>query len=590
LLQTLLQLHSLATTKTKKNLKNSVQEDAVDFDSQKDQNSTFSPTDSFVGGGYKSLNLILSFSLFSQVLGCNPGEYVVRTNFCQVCSWGSYCPDGVSTYICPAGSYCPSGSKNPVGCPAGYYYPGALTGKWALSDCITQTICPAGHYCPPGTVTPLDCPAGYFYGSSTGKISAANCTAVVCSEGYYCPTDGTATTPIICPAAHYCPSGSATPLDCPAGYFYGSYTGKRSLQDCVETQFICRPGYYCPNESKPEKICSQGYYCPSEGITTPLICPAAYYCPSGTITPVACPAGYFYGSSTGKMSQNDCTATGEICPAGYYCPAGSITLNLCPEGTYSFEQGSLSCEKCPSGTYSSTKGNLWPNTCQKCPKGSYANGGGSSICTQCPEGTYSDEEGSSQCKACPSGFMSSSSRIGCTDCPATTYRDRRSNGQCLAITSTLDNEVDDDALRNSIGIPIPINIKDALLEMTPERKGRLTTVLSDDQLRSLGPQDLERLARGNFSQNIDVITNLVLKSRKLLFSEPLFQTSFTAKYLNQYVYPTCHPNGRNVELFNLSIALSDPSINVEELTSRFVACVWKNGANITQFLNFLPLQ
>ena len=148
--------------------------------------------------------------------------------------------------------------------------------------------CPAGSFCPNITASPIDCPDGFY---SLGF-------ATVCTE---------------CPAGHFCDTArkDSVPLPCPAGHY-----SNKSATECE----MCSSGYACKGSdispTPPSGLCSLGFYCP-DGLREEA-------CPSGT-----------YGNVTGAASQEEgCPA----CPSGYYCPAATrgypthgYILNLCSE-------------------------------------------------------------------------------------------------------------------------------------------------------------------------------------------------------------------------------------------------------------------
>jgi len=123
--------------------------------------------------------------------------------------------------------------------------------------------------------------------------------------------------------------------------------------------------------------------------------------------------------------------------------------------------------------------------------------------------------------------------------------------------------------------------------MTQARKTKLLNVLTDDQMRDFSADNLGKLANGTAPLSVDTVTNLVLVSRRLLFSEPLFQTAFTAIWLDRYSYPTCEPSGKNAELFSIAITLNDESLDITGYLSTFLACTWQNSVSDTAFLDFL---
>lgn len=220
---------------------------------------------------------------------------------CLICPIGSFCPEGaIEPTICPVGFYCEEGTgsvenvssgndepstKCPAGqyqpeegrdycltCPPGYYCQTeglsaivdamkCSAGHWCKSSSVTPTPfsksygdqCQAGTYCDEGSAYEHDCPPGYACPNAgmqmtdlTDSGTFSN-TQYFCSEGYFCASAATTTTPSIlaegggiCPAGHYCPSpdpensnesGTHVPHPCEPGTYRQSTGGYTLLDD-----------------------------------------------------------------------------------------------------------------------------------------------------------------------------------------------------------------------------------------------------------------------------------------------------------------------------------------------------------------------
>jgi len=156
----------------------------------------------------------------------------------------------------------------------------------------------------------------------------------------------------------------------------------------------------------------------------------------------------------------------------------------------------------------------------------------------------------------------------------------------VSINAAIDTE-SDAGLRNAIGFPIDVSIKDALNGTSQARKARLAKVLSDEQMLDFSDADLEKLANGMYPLSVETVTDLVTGSRKLFFSDPLLQTSFTAKWLDRLSYPLCEPSGKNAEVLVIALSLTNPSIDIGNYLSTFIACLWQTSLNAPYFLDFL---
>ncbi|KNA20495.1 hypothetical protein SOVF_051940 isoform D [Spinacia oleracea] len=106
-----------------------------------------------------------------------------RTDDCQPCCEGFFCPHGLTCMIpCPLGSYCPLGSFNKTtGVCDPYHYqlpqgqPNHSCGGadvWADIDSSGDVFCPAGSYCP-STVEKEPCNSGHY--CRTGSTSQSRC-------------------------------------------------------------------------------------------------------------------------------------------------------------------------------------------------------------------------------------------------------------------------------------------------------------------------------------------------------------------------------------------------------------------------------
>ncbi|CAH9094531.1 unnamed protein product [Cuscuta europaea] len=151
----------------------------------------------------KSTNFVTlnkNCNLSSWNSGCDPGwacsvgkdvavdlknmkEIPTRTNNCQPCCEGFFCPHGLTCMLpCPLGSYCPLAKLNEAtaGCdPYNYQVqPGQSNqtcgGADMWADIITghDLFCPAGSYCPT-TIQKIPCDSGHY--CRTGSTTQTKC-------------------------------------------------------------------------------------------------------------------------------------------------------------------------------------------------------------------------------------------------------------------------------------------------------------------------------------------------------------------------------------------------------------------------------
>eukprot|EP01022_Parablepharisma_sp_SALTPOND_P011564 TRINITY_DN1484_c0_g1_i1.p1 TRINITY_DN1484_c0_g1~~TRINITY_DN1484_c0_g1_i1.p1 ORF type:complete len:805 (+),score=10.50 TRINITY_DN1484_c0_g1_i1:2730-5144(+) len=213
-----------------------------------------------------------------------------------------------------------------------------------------------GYYCPNGAKQA--CPAGYYSGSRTGLRTMDEC--------------------IICPAGFYCPLGEPDPIPAPV---------------VILLSFTRNQGHYNPwmGMSSVEAMlkCPQSYPCTVTGLSMYKGPPCAlgYYCPAGTSSPTqfACPAGT-YSNSHYAVSEYDCLP----CPRGYACDSKSTqeTLQPCDPGHYC-PRGTptTTTYPCPAGTYRLETKARRLEDCLPCPHGNYCPAG-TSVLPDCPEGYY----------------------------------------------------------------------------------------------------------------------------------------------------------------------------------------------------------
>ena len=226
-------------------------------------------------------------------------------------------------------------AEYPFTCSAGLV--GDTYDSWAQSGPLCASPCPAGHSCAAATVVPK-----------------------MCNTGTYCPT------------------GSAAPIDCPAGF-----VGRAPKLEFASQCDVCRPGGMCPAGSANETPCALGTHAPSTQSARCSACPAGKYpdvkgqtgckecppsghfCPAGSAAPVACLAGT-WSSTSGLSSREQCTD----CPMGSFCGEGVSQPHPCPAGSVGRQHrlGDVSdCLDCPYPTTSAV---------------------GSSVCAFCQEAHY----------------------------------------------------------------------------------------------------------------------------------------------------------------------------------------------------------
>ncbi|TQD76072.1 hypothetical protein C1H46_038384 [Malus baccata] len=135
-------------------------------------------------------------NLTSWISGCEPGwacrvgpneqvdlensqDIPARTQSCQPCCEGFFCPHGLTCMIsCPSGSYCPQATLNKstgVCEPYNYQLPPGQPNHtcgganlWADVGTSSEVFCSAGSYCPT-TVKSIPCSSGYVYKSELGS-------------------------------------------------------------------------------------------------------------------------------------------------------------------------------------------------------------------------------------------------------------------------------------------------------------------------------------------------------------------------------------------------------------------------------------
>ena len=437
---------------------------------------------------------------------CPAGTYQDErgNDTCKACPTGSYCEVNTTTpEDCPPGHYCPSmtehGTEFP--CPNGTYSnvsrlgavsecqqctPGMYCGRTGLTNpsglcdagavCYggdvkaTGVVCPSGRYCPEGTYSPVTCPAGTST-LAVGLQEEGDCGA--CPKGFYCPINGTDSSPILCTAGYYCPTGTTNPvgydnLNCPTGSKCpegsdlpvpctgGTYQNERGNDTCkacpvgsycevnTTTPEDCPPGHYCPsmteygtkhacpngtysNVSRLGAVsecqqCTPGMYCGTAGLLEPTsVCSAGYFC--GVGASVAQPHDSdgnhvsYSGETCVDVSDN---STNDICPPGHYCPAGSPAPVQCPPGTNTSSLGLSSvgeCQACVKGYYCPLNGTVLAT--RQCLAGYY-----------CPSGTSNPADFDNL--VCPSGHHCPVGVDYPIPCPAGTYQDERGNDTCKA--------------------------------------------------------------------------------------------------------------------------------------------------------------
>lgn len=293
--------------------------------------------------------------------------------------------------------------------------------------------CPAGSYCIQGEEYPRKCPKG-TYNRLMRQYEESTCKD--CLRGSNCNRAGIANyNDFLCPPGYWCPEGTSNPNPCPVGTFRpnkGAYEEgpieyKKTASSAAKC-FICVEGFYCDKAATTvPKLCPAGTYCP-QGSTQFTSCPAGFYCPPRSAEPILCPAG------------NYCIVNSDMyfkCEFGTYCPPGSDMPIPCPDGmygsgninNYSVETG---CKACGRGLYSTRES---PNDCRDCPAGYVCLGGTSSATPQdaeedggyeCPEGHYCPP-GSFKEQECPIGHYSkvkgTKFRSDCIKCMTSYYND-----------------------------------------------------------------------------------------------------------------------------------------------------------------------
>lgn len=194
------------------------------------------------------------------------------------CPNGTYGPNDGQKDIagclpCTAGKHCETEGLQAITgeCAAGFYCKDTSIFPFPSIDNIYSKFgeCPRGHYCPKAVTTPTPCPVGKFSNAlmAIDATTCISCTAgfycastglsaptAPCEPGFYCPTGSTSAVPSAtpCPVANFCPQGSATPTECPIGY----YNDNPKQGKCN----ACPKGYYCYQGIR--KTCPKGYICP----------------------------------------------------------------------------------------------------------------------------------------------------------------------------------------------------------------------------------------------------------------------------------------------------------------------------------------
>ncbi|KAI4300297.1 hypothetical protein L6164_033689 [Bauhinia variegata] len=119
----------------------------------------------------------------NQKVDLNAAETPIRTNDCQPCCEGFFCPQGMTCMIpCPLGSYCPLATLNE-----------------------TTGMCdPYSYQIPPGETN-------HSCGSADIWTGVNNNSDIFCSPGSYCPSP---IRKVSCSSGHYCRTGSTNQLRC----------------------------------------------------------------------------------------------------------------------------------------------------------------------------------------------------------------------------------------------------------------------------------------------------------------------------------------------------------------------------------------
>ena len=326
------------------------------------------------------------------IIECPEGEYcelgTTNPTPCSIGTWSN--STGLATQSecqdCIGGHYCDSlGQTQPTGlCSEGYYCSSGASTS-TPTDGVTGDQCTAGHYCPNGTTVPIQCAAG-TYMQGLGASSCLPCTA-----GFFC-IDGYNLT--ICPVGYYCPEGTGhDQQSCPVGTF-SNFTGLIHEDNCTQ----CSEGMYCDSLAAVQEAgtCNQGFYClsgaesatpVSGGTANAGVCPAGSYCPAGTGNPIPCPRGT-YSNTTQLTQDSECTD----CPNGQYCGTTGLTAPTddCDPGYYCLT-GSKQKQP-PDGA-----------TGGECPVSHYCPAGTSDP-IPCAAGTYNPNTQQASCFSCQAGF------------------------------------------------------------------------------------------------------------------------------------------------------------------------------------------
>lgn len=402
---------------------------------------------------------------FARQYPCNNGSYNNVTGSqsdaaCQLCSPGSYCPQ--------------PGLEEPAGlCSGGWYCTiGSWTGQPAVlgidsgssCDCPAQSIggkCVAGEFCPPGGSSALPCTPGYY--CATEGLSAVTGG---CQAGSYCTGSATMATPVaelfgdVCPKGNYCPFASPAPLPCVEGTF-NDFFGSQDSTSCLP----CTAGMFCSGVGRalPNGQCDVGWFCP-EGMIAPQPagnqCLAGHECQVGSGIQTACESGYYQPlaesgaclecpagmycdrneaileEQSGVGAPSHGVVTPKICPSGFFCPNYTKTQreNPCPIGTYSNTtslESLAECRDCPQGYFCEAENITEPTG--KCTAGYFCVLRSdtpmpvtSAIGGPCAQGTYC-VEGSYTPIPCPKGTYGDRDRLqslgDCTICPAGEFCD-----------------------------------------------------------------------------------------------------------------------------------------------------------------------
>ena len=145
-----------------------------------------------------------------------------------------------------------SSSGYQFSCNSGYYFAlDSSSGAWRCTACSTS-----------------NCGYGYYQSSYCAGATDNSCSA--CSNGYFCPNDGT---------QHQC----KTATTCGAGYYLSGTCSGTTDYSCS----ACSTGYFCPNDGTQHqcRVCPAGQYpdqnspCTQYADTGCSDCGTGYSCP-----------------------------------------------------------------------------------------------------------------------------------------------------------------------------------------------------------------------------------------------------------------------------------------------------------------------